>query len=238
MGFIVQLEGANPRYAERYPLGRRKTQGPRCGLTVNALPTHPLPPNNFNSLKLPITKEKKTYYRLNPASYGSAIYFDCEASRRHRSGRGRFDSRNASYGICYLGETIEVTFIESFGRQLGVNFISQDLIKTRNLFSIESGRSLVLLDLFGSGLTKLGVDSRLTSGGDYAVSRAWCEAIYHHPLQVDGIRYFSRHDNTRLCCGLFERSKLQLEEKNLGNLIDFDVTKFAEILEIYDYGIA
>lgn len=224
MGFIVQLEGANPRYAERYPLGRRKTQG-------NALPTHPLPPDNFNSLKLPITKEKKTYYRLNPASYGSAIYFD-------RSGRGRFDSRNASYGICYLGETIEVTFIESFGRQLGVNFISQDLIKTRNLFSIESGRSLVLLDLFGSGLTKLGVDSRLTSSGDYAVSRAWCEAIYHHPLQVDGIRYFSRHDNTRLCCGLFERSKLQLEEKNLGNLIDFDVTKFAEILAIYDYGIA
>ncbi len=195
------------------------------------LDPHPLPPGNFNSLKLPITKEKKTYYRLNPASYGSAIYFD-------RSGRGRFDSRNASHGICYLGETIEVTFIESFGRQLGVNFISQDLIKTRNLFSIESGRSLVLLDLFGSGLTKLGVDSRLTSGGDYAVSRAWCEAIYHHPLQVDGIRYFSRHDNTRLCCGLFERSKLQLEEKNLGNLIDFDVTKFAEILEIYDYAIA
>jgi hypothetical protein len=195
------------------------------------LEPHPYPPNNFNDLELPITNEQKTYYRLNPAIYDSAIHFD-------RSGHGRFDSKNTSYGICYLGETIEVTFIESFGRQLGVNFISQEFIKSRHLFEIKSDRSLLLVNLFGAGLTKLGVDSRITNGGDYRVSRAWCEAIYHHPQKVDGIRYFSRHDNARLCCGLFTRANFLLSEKNLGNLIDLNVLKFAEILELYSYGIA
>ena len=149
-----------------------------------------------------------------------------------------FDSTTASYGICYLGESIEVTFIESFGRQLGVNFISQEFIKTRNLFEIKSDRSMVFVDLFGAGLAKLGIDSRISSGGDYSVSRAWCEAIYNHPEEVDGIRYFSRHDNTRLCCGIFQRENVRLEEKNLENLIDYDCNKLAEILDIYDFGIA
>ncbi|MGL5881521.1 MAG: RES family NAD+ phosphorylase, partial [Xenococcaceae cyanobacterium] len=116
--------------------------------------------------------------------------------------------------------------------------ISQEFVKTRNLFAIESDRALLLVNLFGAGLAQLGVDSRITNGGDYAVSRAWCEAIYHHPQQVDGIRYFSRHDNARLCCGLFTRGKFQLNEKNLGNLIDFNVLKFAEILETYQFGTA
>ena len=47
------------------------------------LDPHPYPPENFNDLKLPCTQERTTYYRLNPANYKSAIYFD-------RSGRGRF----------------------------------------------------------------------------------------------------------------------------------------------------
>jgi hypothetical protein len=197
------------------------------------LDPHPFPPENFNKLSLPVTKtkERKIYYRLNQANFPNAIYFD-------RSGRGRFDSAESSYGICYVGETIEVTFIETFGRQLGVKFVSLEFIKTRNLFAIESDCSLQLVDLFGAGLAKLGMDSRISSGGNYTVSCAWCEAIYNHPQQVDGIRYFSRHDNTRLCCGLFERERFQLKEKNLGNLLDFDVVKLAEILEIYGWGIS
>jgi len=56
------------------------------------LDPHPLPPENFSNLKLPITKEKTTYYRLNPAHHNSTIYFDY-------SSRGRFDSKEASFGI-------------------------------------------------------------------------------------------------------------------------------------------
>ena len=192
---------------------------------------HPLPTKNFDRVQLPISKiDNQTYYRLNPVNYTSAIYFD-------RSGRGRYDSPSVAYGICYLGESLEAAFIECFGRQLGVRFLSQEFIKTRNLFTIKSNKPLTLVDLFGSGLSKIGADSRLTGGNNYQLSRSWAEAIYHHPQQVDGIRYYSRHDNTQLCCGLFERNSQWFTEQNQGNLVDADSFGLAEILKRYDYGI-
>lgn len=194
------------------------------------LDPHPFPPQNFQQIELPTTQQQIDWYRLNPASYKSALFFD-------RSGRGRFDATDIGYGICYVGETIKVTFIECFGRKLGEKFVTQEFLKSRNLFQIKSTRELCLVNLWGESLAKLGCDSRITSGADYSVSRAWVKAIYHHPLQVDGIRYFSRHDNSRLCCGLFDRAKDNLVEDNLGNLVDNHTEKLAEILNIYDYGI-
>ncbi|MEL6439102.1 MAG: RES family NAD+ phosphorylase [Cyanobacteria bacterium J06621_8] len=191
---------------------------------------HPPPPEDFHQLNLPISLEKdKVYYRLNNRNYRGAIYFD-------RSGSGRFDASTQSYGICYTGEDLEAAFIECFGRELGVRFLSQEFIKTRNIFLIESSRELKLVDLFGSGLTKLGVDSRLSSGDDYSTARKWAEAIYNHPVQVDGIRYYSRHDNSRLCCGLFDRTRKALTETNQGSLLD-NPQKLAEILNHYSFGL-
>lgn len=194
------------------------------------LDPHPLPPENFNQLQLPLSYNNGSdYYRLNRVDYNSAIYFD-------RSGEGRFDGQEQSYGICYLGETIEAAFIECFGRELGIKFLTQEFIKSRNLFIIGSKRQLKLVDLFGSGLAKLGADKRLT-GGDYDLSRQWAEAIYQHPERVDGIRYYSRHDDTQLCCGLFDRSTHELQSKNMGNLIESDANRLANILNRYDFGI-
>ena len=103
------------------------------------------------------------------------------------------------------------------------------------MFSIDSNCPLQLVDIYGSGLAKLGADSELSSGRNYQLSRSWSEAIYLHTLKVDGIRYLSRHDNTRLCWGLFERD-YRLKEQNLGNLIDFDEEKFLQILDRYEFG--
>lgn len=193
--------------------------------------SHPLPPENFNQINLPISLVPgRNYYRLNNSSFNSAIYFD-------KSGRGRFDGSAQSYGICYVGENLEAAFIECFGRDLGVRFLSQEFIRTRNLFEIKSERALTLVDLFGSGLTKLGMDSRVTGGGNYILSRIWAEAIYNHPERVDGIRYYSRHDNTQLCCGLFDRTSDSLTQTNRGNLIDKHVEKLAKILDFYQFGL-
>ena len=198
-----------------------------CKVPLNP---HPLPPDNFARLNLPLSYNNGlNYYRLNRIDYNSAIYFD-------RSGEGRFDGAKQSYGICYLGETIEAAFIECFGRQLGIKFLTQEFIKSRNLFIVSSERQLKLVDLFGSGLAKLGADKRLT-GGNYDLSRKWAEAIYQHPERVDGIRYYSRHDDTQLCCGLFDRRTHELQEKNTGNLIESDANRLANILNRYDFGI-
>lgn len=177
---------------------------------------------------LPVTLESGLFYRLNPAGYASAIYYDA-------SGCGRFDIKG-QLGVLYLGKTIEAAFIETFGRNLGQRFVSRDMIKTRSLFAIESDRPLKLLQLYGAGLAKLGVDSELSSGRKYRLPRLWCEAIYSHPQQVDGIYYMSRHDNTQLCCGLFDRGSYRLRENNLGNLLSYDRQKFFAILDRYGFG--
>lgn len=208
--------------------------------------SHPEPPLDFERQVLPVTLESGLFYRLNPAGYASAIYYDA-------SGCGRFDIKG-QLGVLYLGKTIEAAFIETFGRNLGQpfpalkrqglrltafrgqRFVSRDMIKTRSLFAIESDRPLKLLQLYGAGLAKLGVDSELSSGRKYRLPRLWCEAIYSHPQQVDGIYYMSRHDNTQLCCGLFDRGSYRLRENNLGNLLSYDRQKFFEILDRYGFG--
>ncbi len=159
---------------------------------------HPLPPDDFNDQLLPTSEYSQPWYRLNPVGYDSVIYFD-------RSGKGRFDSDQASYGILYAAQNERGAFIETMGRNLGIRTVSEVALKQRNLFKITSDRPLIIVDIWGVSLTKLGVDARISSGS-YRVSRAWAKAIYEHPQKVDGICYHSRHDDTEICCGLFERT--------------------------------
>ena len=210
------------------------------------LPAHPLPATDFQKQVLPISECQTTWYRLNPSSYDSALYFD-------RSGMGRYDGLSQSYGILYVAEAVEGAFIESFGRSHGAKGVAEADLRNRNLFELESDRQLTLVDLWGSGLVKIGADARITSGSDYELSRAWAEAIYLHPSKVDGIRYYSRHDclgarslapfgdagshrNTQLCCGLFDRTSAHLKEQNEGNIVD-NPKLLADILERYDYAL-
>lgn len=196
---------------------------------MNELENYPLPPDDFNDKQLPISEYSQPWYRLNPASYDSAIYFD-------RSGRGRFDSPQANYGILYAAKHERGAFIETFGRTLGVRTVSQIALQQRNLFTVMSVRPLVMVDIWGANLTKLGVDARVSSGA-YEVSRAWAQAIYNHPQKVDGICYHSRHDDTEICCGLFDRTIEVLKEVNLGNLIEQNPRLLAEILKYYSYSL-
>jgi hypothetical protein len=195
----------------------------------NPLPDHPLPPEDFLTRTLPTVLCLKKLYRLNPKDYQSALYFD-------KSGKGRFDSPTQGYGILYLGEDEYASFIECFGRVHGVKTIEELTLKKRNLFSITASRPLTLVDLTGSDLVKLGADARLSSG-DYRIARSWIKEIWGHPQKVDGIRYLSRHDPSRVCCGLFDRSQSYLREQNLGNLVDNHPLLLSEILTTYDYSL-
>jgi hypothetical protein len=190
---------------------------------------HPLPPDDFDQRRIFTSEYSQPWYRLNPADFDSAIYFD-------RSGRGRFDSSQASYGILYAAQNERGAFIETFGRTLGITTVSQTALRLRNLYIITSARPLLIVDIWGVNLTKLGVDARLSSG-NYQISRAWAEAIFNHPQRVDGICYHSRHDDTEICCGLFDRTATILKEINLGNLIDCNPRLLAKILRHYDYSL-
>lgn len=153
-----------------------------------------------------------------------------------RTGKGRFDGQEQGYGILYVGADEYTAFIECFGRAHGARGVAELALKQRNLFRITSARPRVLADLTGNGLVKLGADARLASGS-YLMARKWAQAIWQHPQQVDGIRYHSRHDDTRLCWGLFDKSRSVLQEENLGNLVERHPALLAEILAHYDYGL-
>jgi len=53
--------------------------------------------------------------------------------------------------------------------------------------------------------------------------------------QVDGLRYHSRHDDTRLCCGLFDRTRSLLSEENMGS---GRAPERTILPDYYDYGFA
>jgi hypothetical protein len=198
---------------------------------------HPSPPKDFNARELPIVSSQGTWYRLNDLEFPSSLYFD-------RSGKGRFDSPAQGYGILYVGADIHASWIECYGRSHGAKGVSELALKQRNLYTIDSSHPLVFADLTGASLVKIGADARLSSGA-YTVARIWAQAIYEHPQEVDGIRYRSRHDDERYCYGIFDRvaspsvnrCSSELQEQNLGNLLESHPSLLADILDCYDYGL-
>lgn len=193
------------------------------------LPEHPEPPADLHQRPLPVVESAGIWYRLNPVAHPDALYFD-------RSGKGRFDGAEQGYGMLYVREDEYAAFIECYGRAHGAKGVAEADLKQRTLFRLGSERPLKLVDLTGSNLVKLGADARL-SCGSYLVSRSWAKAIWSHSMQVDGLRYRSRHDDERLCCGLFDRSQSNLQAENLGNLVDAHPLLLAEILARYDYAL-
>lgn len=145
------------------------------------LAPHPEPPLDFSDRPLPVVTSTQPVYRLNPIRHDSALFFD-------RSGKGRFDGQEQGYGILYVGADEYAAFIECFGRAHGARGVAELALRQRNLVRITSARPLVLADLTGNGLVKLGADARLASGS-YLMARKWAQAIWQHPQQVDGIRY-------------------------------------------------
>jgi hypothetical protein len=193
------------------------------------LPPHPLPPSDFSSRTLPIVASTGSFYRLNSTGYPSALHFD-------RSGRGRFDGANQPYGILYVGADEYAAFIETFGRTHGRISVEEAALRKRSLFSINATRTLFFADLTGNGLVKMGADARVTTGS-YEIARAWATAIFEHPQSADGIRYFSRHDNTRFCFGIFDRAGNSLIEQDLGDLPEKQPDLLGKMLDHYGYGL-
>lgn len=193
------------------------------------LAPHPDPPPDFASRPLPLVESSGSWYRLNPVRYESALYFD-------RSGKGRFDGTELGYSILYVGADEYAAFIECYGRFHGARGVAELALLQRNLVRITSARPLIFADLTGSGLVKLGADARLASGS-YLMARKWAQAIWEHPRAVDGLRYHSRHDDTRICCGIFDRTRSLLSEENLGNLVERHPALLAQMLAHYDYGL-
>jgi hypothetical protein len=145
---------------------------------------------------------------------------------RFNDPKGRIlEQRNESYGVMYaaldklvaLRETVELTD----SRLVVIETLEQQCLSRLYL-----RRDLILVDLSGAGLARIGADARLSTitNEEYQIPQAWSRAFYEHSDQVDGIYYRSRYDPNGLCVALFDRRMAQTDfwEKRVteNNLLD------------------
>jgi hypothetical protein len=155
-----------------------------------------------------------------------------------RSGENRFDAFDASFGVLYAGMDEHCSFIETFGYETGVRFITRTALEERHLSQLKLRRSLSFVDLASSGgLTRIGADTRL-SAGSHATAQRWSVALHHHPIKADDILYPARHDVARMACAVSELPASTFEVTDLGSLIEpHHSALLAAILDTYGFGL-
>lgn len=164
-----------------------------------------LPPDEIGTLPLPVRHiEPSKLLRVSRFSAGEPFF--------GRNPDGRFSSADGSYGSCYLGRTLKVAVAET---------ILHDLVPQRGKFIVPaseltryvwyfSGPDLVLADMTGTHLKRLGAHGEISTTTDYDTTQAWAKALHCHPQNVDGLLYVSRHVNTDLAVVLFDRAARKL----------------------------
>jgi hypothetical protein len=152
-------------------------------------------------MKLPVVELRNSWFRthsidLPPVYYG-------------KSGDGRFDDPKRKYGVLYVAQKPNGAFIETFGQLITPvtprrRLTSQEL-SDKALSELVSDRPLMLVDLTGSGLAKIGADARIFAG-DHPEAQLWSRALHDHPSKVDGLYYPARHDPQHRAAAIFDRS--------------------------------
>lgn len=150
--------------------------------------------------------------------------------------RNRFDDPEGTYGVCYLGRSAEAAFVESFLRRQPARLVSLSHLSIHGIARVVTRRRLTVVPLFGSALPKLGATSEVSATRDYALSQAWSRALWVHPATIDGIVYWSRHDDDQGCLALFDRAHDAVAVEQDALVVD-DRDALARILDRYNLGL-
>ncbi|MBI3977577.1 MAG: RES family NAD+ phosphorylase [Chloroflexi bacterium] len=174
--------------------------------------TRPRYPPTGNDWRLPILSVDAgvALFRLTRVRHASPDFFGKTKSFR-------FDAPDRSFGVCYLGTSLDCCFLEVFDPDPTHELhrsISECSLKQYYVAKVAVLRNLRLAYLADDGLARLGIDLRVTGGDSYRLSRSWAKAIHSHLAGVDGIFYPSRHHNALYSIALFDRA---------GDAVAFDV---------------
>jgi hypothetical protein len=119
----------------------------------------------------------------------------------------RFDDPQGEFRICYFGSTLQACFAETFLRNPPVRILTVRDLANRSLATFELRRPVRLARLYGPALARLGMTAEIAMGADYDQSQSWSRRIWDHAERPDGIAYHSRHDDSTMCIGLFDRAR-------------------------------
>jgi hypothetical protein len=129
----------------------------------------------------------------------------------------RFDDPHpipaARYGTSYFGESFDVAIAETLLHdrtpEKGYFYVERAVILNRFLIEFQ-GTELVLADVTGPELRRMGGHAALTGTSSLKIPQQWSSSIYHHADKVDGFRYMSRHLNDKMAYVVFDRAEHKL----------------------------
>ncbi len=184
---------------------------------------------DFRRRELPLVRQKGPWHRIHPAT-DSPLWFG-------RTRDNRFDDVQRRYGVLYGATSFSGAFIETLGHKTGSKFVTRTMLEGRAISLIVATRPLRLVQTHGTGLARMGVDARVSSG-ELDFSQPFSRAIYNHPEKPDGILYRLRHDDDEFGVAIFDRAKKKLRARVLGPLrAPALVDMVAKALERYQFGL-
>jgi hypothetical protein len=178
---------------------------------------------------LPIVRRAagEVYWRVHERRHG-ALHFD-------RRPIGRFNAPAEEYGTCYLGNSLEVSFLETLVRGSRHRVVPRERLEARNASTIELLTDVQLFQFHGDALPLLGASADLPHAAVYEECQQIALAVWQHPAGVDGIEYRSRWDDSRLCIAFFDRSATRLHPAGSQRLDDLALVR--PVLHRYDIAL-
>jgi hypothetical protein len=151
--------------------------------------------------------------RVDPASLFRVSGHNTGEPYFGKHGGNRFDDPvmdgAARYGTCYFGTSFAVAVAETLLHdrkpQRGFFIVERSIIMSRYLIEF-AGNTLVLANLTGAELKRMGGHAGLSGTDRYSTTKKWSSEIHRHPDQVDGLIYMSRHKNDERAVVIFDRA--------------------------------
>ena len=180
--------------------------------SADGLPPLPLPPSDCSDLDIRIVQSSQ----LGPEFAPGQAWFRCgrpplNSGILHAGPKYRFDcpvrlDGSARYVVWYGAQTILGALCEVYGE--GRSFVTLPEREGRGVGAVGWRRELGLVDLRAPAVLGLdlrrnpGLDNRISSDGDYRLTRAWSDTIRRCNSEVDGLVYFGRKAG-ETCLALF-----------------------------------
>lgn len=161
------------------------------------------PPPAFATSKLEtaVVPAGREFGRLYHGRYTDPLGFG-KGQSRFSDPRRRINEHR--FGVLYLGQSLKVCFVEAILRDLRNGSVGDFPLNERELHArqyarIGIERDLLLVDLRGDALMRMGIPTDVARGARQTLARYWSVALYEHPEAPDGIIYHSRlNDETNL----------------------------------------
>lgn len=153
---------------------------PRVEITGLDMPVHPL--------------GALCYHRLTDVKHPSPLFWS-------RTGKYRFDSPNAKWGVCYAGETIASAFQEVYSDEIRKGDVDYNSVANYRVWKITVPDTMRTIELAGPTLTHIRASIQSFTGR-YSLSQEWGRALMLNKDDLDGLIYIGRRCG-RPCLAMF-----------------------------------